>query len=322
MTKQEEAAALKLIKAHGYYQLINGYGKQFEETDSNGEKHYRAGTNFNDIFSQYMLDHELGRIVFQAILEIEEHFKNIIAYTVSKHFGINNYLASDEQNSFPDIRSYLDFSFYPPRMPHQILMDLHQLSLTETKAPTGWYRVHKNHIPPWILFMNATLGTINQYYKILPPDLKSEIVAEMLPPAFSSTAFRSPQKRKKFFWCGLELMRDFRNCIAHGSRMYSFRSKLVSLPSTMPRISKTEQLFSKQEYSSGIGVNDLFSCMIWIVVTSQDFVAADSFIRSVEDFRKRSLGNFPKVAEYFWSESKLPNNFVDRLRQLSINIFQ
>lgn len=321
MSETEKIEALKLIKSHGYYQLINGYGKQFEASDLSGEKHYKPDTEFQDIFAQYILDHRLGEILFQAILHVEEYFKNILSYSVSKHFGVNNYYKNDQLNQFPKIESYLAPSFYPVRQPHKILNELHDLSLKENKYPTGWYRKHKNHIPPWILFMNTTLGTINQYYKILPPKIKDEIIIELLPKSFTIRNFRSDEKRKKFFWNGLELMREFRNCIAHGSRMYSFRSRSFALPNSLLRITQTSNLYTNVEYSSGIGRKDLFACMIWIVINSQDLTEATSFIKSLDSFFTIDVSGFPKASQQFWNESHLPANFLTRLSQLAHNIY-
>lgn len=315
MNPAEEEEALKLIKAHGYYQLVNGYGKPFELSASNGEKCYKEGTKFSDIYSQFYLDHELGRILFQYMLDIEEHFKNAIAYTVSKYFGVNNYWKNDEVNPLRDINSYLDMSFYP-NQPTAILDELHELSLTETKNPTAYYREHSNHIPPWILFMNVTLGTINRYYQILPTKMKIEVINEMLPEKMVRNNFADGNKGRHIFFNGFELMREFRNCVAHGSRFYSHRSKSYPLSMQLRKKVQYRELYSNSEHSSGTGERDLYALLIWLVLCSQDDLVAKSMVSDINSFFSNTLTNFPSAKEPFFNECHLPEDFIARLNYL------
>lgn len=316
----EEEAVISLIKAHGYYDLINGYGTQFEHEKGNGEKHYKEETTFQDIYSQFYLDHELGKILFNYILDIEEHFKNTVAYSVSKHFGVYNYWREDENDVFPEITSYLDKSFYPGKQT-DILNDLHSLSLNEKKNPTAHYRKNYNHIPPWILFMNVTLGTMNRYYEILPTELKAEIITEMLAPKLTSENFGNGKKHRSFFFSGIELMREFRNCIAHGSRIYAYQCRGETLPKRLKNVCNCQGLYSSKEFRTGIGQKDLYALLIWLVITSQDAITATTMIEELYDFLKSKPNSFSKQRQIFFNGSHLPVNFASRLRDLANSVF-
>lgn len=329
MDSRERPIVEQLIKEHGYYQIINSYGAPFE-TEKSTEKNYTDNVSFSDIYSQFYLDRKLSRLLFNYILDIEEHFSNVIAYHVAEHFGVNNYLTSDENNNFPTVKSYLDESFYP-NTNKGILTILNNTALKETKNPTSWYRKNNNHIPPWILFMNVTLGDKNRYYRILPTNIKAEIIDDMFPLNFSESKFSEVNKSTKkrnasghqlratYFFKGIELMRNFRNCIAHSSRVYAYKiGKQKELPNSTKYLSGMEsKLFNSKEYFKGVGGTDLFALFIWIIICSPTKDIGNDFIRSLIEFNDSIVETALPI---FLKESNLPNNYIARLKMLLENL--
>ena len=325
ITDEEKPIVESLIKEHGYYQIINSYGAPFEIKGKN-EKTYKENVSFSDIYGQFYLDRKLGRIILNYILDIEEHFSNVVAYHVSDNFGVNNYLTDDPKNKFKEIKSYLDESYYP-NSGNSVLKDLNEIALTEQKNPTSWYRNKNNHIPPWILLMNTTLGTTTRYYKILPSNVKASIIDDMLPKNFSSDDFDRVNKQTKkrnapgsqlraqYFFLGIELMRNFRNCTAHSSRVYAYKINFRNkLPASTKYLSNMKsKLFSAQEYYNGVGGNDLFALFIWIIICSPNKNIAKDFINSITTFHRSIVEDALPI---FLQESSLPENYLERLEQL------
>lgn len=308
------------LRQHGYYQIINGYGTPFEHRDKRGEKRYNEGTSFADIYTQYFLDKELGKLLFSKFLDFEEHFKVAIGYSVSRHFGVNNYRCNDNDNHFPEVKSYLDISFYPGAIAKPT-NELHSISLHCTKNPTKWYRDNMNHIPPWILLMNATEWQTNSYYLQLPSILKNEILSEMMPPSITNHLYGSSQEKNDialFFYSGLELVRGFRNHIAHNIRMYDYQDSIHFLNITPLVLAGYPNMLKNYEFNKGIGRNDLFALLIWLFVCSPTPDYRSALLGDLEAFYSTPAIQKDSNAKYFFHhESKLPLNFITRLEHLT-----
>lgn len=327
-----ENETINRIRSHGYYQVINGYGDQFEVNSIlDNEKRYAPDSTFNNVYNLFSLDRQLGKLIFPFILDIEEHFTNEIAYTVAKHFDVNNYYKDDADNRFPEVKSYLDVSRYP-NAKTSVLKELHELSTTTKKYPTVWYRKNKNHIPPWILFMNADLGTMNQLFKILPSNLKNEINAELLPNNFNnknlaiylkniSVEERNRaiiEKTNSLMFLGMELMRTFRNSIAHNSRTLGFHSEF-KLPTILKNATKTWNLYTAEEYSTlNIGKNDIYALIIWIVLLQNSKKEALHFLNQLRTFFKKEQNQ--NQMNKFMMSNNIPVDFYKRLTTFINNL--
>ncbi|MCT3251168.1 Abi family protein [Lactiplantibacillus plantarum] len=318
-----------IIRQHGYYQIINGYGALFEETNTQ-HKHYVAGTTFEDIYVQFNIDRQLGQLLLTYLLNIEEHFANILSYSTAKHFDVNNFYKDDSKNPDSNVPSYLDYHHFS-NQPIQVLKDLHDLSLECNAAPTKWYIENKNHVPSWILFMNAELGTLNRYYKICPTSIKKEVADELLPPVYSLNNIQNFSKGKKtsswknaanssrgkIMYKGLEIMREFRNCIAHNSRILAYKSN-TNLPTDFRNILLIEsaKLYTNQEYYNGTGKNDLFALFMWILICQPSIDDRLLFLDNIHEFFYGSNIN-TNTMNVFIQGTKLPSNFFSRLKTLS-----
>lgn len=322
--EDSEEYARYIFKKYGYYRVINGYDTLFKDPSS-VEKKYLEGTRFEDVFNLFILDNELTKILFQQFTDIEAHFKNITAYYVSQHFGVNNYYPDDRDNPShshnSEVKSYLDISFYPNQSSSSLNI-LHCLSLKSPDNPTKIYRKSRNHIPPWILFSNAYLGTMNRYFLILPNHIKDEILDEILKPTLISSAQALGLDIHSIFFDGMELLREFRNCIAHGSRTYLFQSNEHFLPNKLQKLVSPDSniLTSKKEYSQGVGKNDLYAIIIWLFLFTSSKPEADlllktfnSFFDEVNNLLTDDPSNYDNS---FFKTSKLPINILERLQNL------
>lgn len=320
-SEDEKRQALSLLKQHGYYQIVNGYGNSFEHSENGKEKSYSQDVKFSDIYEQFYFDRKLGNLLFNYLLDIQENFTNVLGYEIAKYFDVNNYYTSDTDNRFEDITSYLDKKRYPNK-PTKILKELHDLSISCNDYPTKWYRKNKNHVPPWILFMNTELGTLNRYFSLLPTKIKIDVGNEILPSKLKYHSFQkyfvnNDQKAKNaygsFIFSGLELMREFRNCIAHNRRFYNYHC-FHNLPSSIRNLSQTSILYNNKEFFDGIGKEDLFALLIWIITCQPSKKINFEFLNDFDYFINSSKEN----NNNFFIGTGLPENYFKRL-QIYIN---
>lgn len=306
-----DTATISALKQYSYYQIINGYGEPFEVKE-NHEKKYVDGTTFKDIYAQFLYDKRISEILLPVMLDIERHFKTYLSYTVAEHFDVNPYLTDDPLNNYPEVLSYLDPSRYPSNAIKKNISKIAKIVHTD-KNPTAWYREHSNHIPPWILLSNATFGEINRYFQELPSDLKLEIADEMFPNNLGSLV--DNQKLNTLFNM-LEILREFRNCIAHGAKFSSFKDEKHDLTKKIKNCFNlnSSDLYTNEEYRNSLGRNDFFSLLIAIIILYPDVGYAKAIIKRIESFVSQ-MDNRSKSA--FLSISNLPDNFLTRLKNLA-----
>lgn len=190
--------ALSKIEKYTYYAIVNTYKEVFK-----GDGKYFEGVTFNEIYSLYNFDKNLRAIFLKYALEIEVVVKSLIANTISKKYGIENYL--DRQNF--DINANTDSV---KRLVHNIEEELNK-NYGKHPAITHYQNVY-GYVPPFVLVKVLTLGEISRFYGLLKQEDRQAI----------SKYFKISDKLLKQILVNLTLAR---NISAHSDRLYTFHSK-------------------------------------------------------------------------------------------------
>ena len=210
-------AAIDLLKIYGYYPVINGFKREFQV--STEDELYKDGTSLEQLMAEFILDSQFQEIFLTGVFPVENHFKNVIGYQVAKNFGVNNHQETDPTNPSPSMLSYLNPSHYVSTNSikrSKTTKHIRDSVLQSDDNPVKYYREHHNHIPPWIMMQNMMLGEAVKYFQILPEDLKTAIVEEMIDPIPSENL----DQKKALFLTSIEMLRQFRNAAAHSSPLY------------------------------------------------------------------------------------------------------
>ena len=83
----DEDFAADALSLYGYSNLIKSYQDPYVYTDEHGNKVFRSGIAFHQIYSLYLLDKNLRNSVMAAMLALEECFKEAAADVVGQRFG-------------------------------------------------------------------------------------------------------------------------------------------------------------------------------------------------------------------------------------------
>ncbi|MBZ5969509.1 Abi family protein [Leuconostoc gasicomitatum] len=310
----------KYLLSVGYYNIINGYGEQFE-INQKESKIYKDNSTFSDIFKQYVADQAIARAVVPDLLKIEQKLDSLLGYFVAKAFGVNHFAYGDLNNPWPDDKSYLDRNNYNlSNGPYSSVEKMYEVIEEAHGNPLAYYRDHANHIPPWILFSATEFGTVNRYYTALPYEMKLNVANYMFPKKYNNLKADNILMRSMFNY--LEIVRLFRNQFAHNSR-FSF-SKFVdfALGKKFRDYFKADFLFSAQEYKSGNGKGDLYNLFIILVLFADNYSKAAV---QIEYYTNTISSQFVYFDEFgsqhtdekglsaFITSSNLPENFNKRL---------
>lgn len=296
----------KVLNSLSYYTIVNGYKNSFLSVP--GSDAFINGTTFEDLYTLHIIDTSLNSIILKNILFVERYLKTRISYLVSQRYGVYTD-TSDMTNT--NLDDYLCRNNYGKnaRGRNNILKSIKGSLLSDRiNTSVAHYANEKNHIPPWILVTNISLGMTLKWYSILKPEDKDTICNQFL----SSTPLTLAEK-KEFLTASLNLLRDFRNQIAHGNRTFSMHNLTV-----LPKKSLLElsfQTVNVAEYNSGFGKNDMFAVILICFILIDDRYLLSNFLNDLNYVLRPYLNtnmNGKNIFEVF----KLPSNLIDRLTTL------
>ncbi len=219
------------------YFFINGYRHLFME--SNGDKVFKQGTTFEELYSLFLFDRTFRTICFKNLLIIENNFKSIISYQLSKKYGYKEkeYLKPKNFTRRPEKRKQVNDLM--KKMQRQIRVNGSQHSATQH------YACNYGYIPLWILVKVLSFGIVSEMYSILKTDDQKAI----------SSVY---QIDNEIFEDYLPILANYRNLCAHEDILYENRTQKAINDTVYHQILNIGK--SDGQYVNG--KNDLFALLI------------------------------------------------------------
>lgn len=302
MIIKDEKFAIEVLKNRSYYGLINGFKTTSVTRDEHGNETFTPSTIFEDFVSEYFIENELKSLLLKYSLLAEIRFKEAVAHRIGEKYGEN-------------LSEWLDTTHYRARdnKSESILRELQEIANTTNDNPTAYYRNQHDTIPPWILIPNITIGQFKNLYTILTPNDKEYVCSEML---YSK---KVTEVQKKYIKQALSILWEFRNNLAHGSRLLSFESatkiNLTTSQSTLGR-----NFIKLDEYrNKKMGSNDLlcFLGVLCILLGNMDINPFRSELVTLFDSFKENK-QLKDIFSNYYLEIKLPNDLKNRLNAVRI----
>ena len=166
MIINNEDYAKSILLRENYF-FLNGYRHLFMV--SNNERVYKEGTTFEELYSLFLFDRTFRNICFKNLLIIENNFKSIISYQLSKKYGYKerDYLKSKNFTRRPEKQRQVNDLL--KKMKRQIRVNGHQHTATQH------YAYNYGYIPLWILVKVLSFGIVSEMYSILKADDQKDI---------------------------------------------------------------------------------------------------------------------------------------------------
>lgn len=297
--------ALKALRGLSYYTLINGYKNTFLSIQ--GTDMFVEGTRFEDLYTLHTIDTNLNSIILKYILVVEQYLKTRLSYIVSKNYGVYTD-TNDFTNRNPS--DYLCRNYYRSNGGRNNVLKQLKESLTSDRIndSVAHYANTKNHIPPWILVTNITFGLSIKWYEILKATDRDQLSSE-----FISDTCLSIEQKKEFLTIALDLLREYRNKIAHGNRTFNV-SNLPVLPKNQ-LLTLTHGNLSEAEYNAGVGKSDVCAVIFACFILIDDRYMLANFLNDLQYVLTPYSGitmNGKTIFEIF----RLPDNIFHRLQDI------
>lgn len=200
----EEYAKSVLLREN--YFFLNGYRHLF--VISNSDKVFKSGTTFEEVYSLFLFDRTFRNICFKNLLIIENNFKSITSYQLSKRYGYKEkeYLKPKNFTSRPDKKRQVNDLL--KKMQRQIRVNGEQHSATQH------YACNYGYIPLWILVKVLSFGIVSEMYSILKTEDQKAI----------SEIYEMDNEK---FMLYLPILANYRNLCAHEDILYENRTQKV-----------------------------------------------------------------------------------------------
>ncbi|MBM7319763.1 Abi family protein [Streptococcus suis] len=253
---QDMDNAIFALKNCGYYEIVNGY-KIFLLDSNEEDEVFKKGETFEHLASLYNLDKELRNYVMQTTLEIESSLKTALAYTIAEDFGVY-------EIDYLNRTNYVKGKWQKHHQNYQrdhLLDMLKDIAANRKVEPLISYRVKHGHIPPWILFKEATFGNFVNLFKVLKGPQKNKVIAHCIGLDINLLT----EDDKRLFGEMLDLVLAFRNRAAHGGRIFNYKAKRNSALSYHSKFHPQIDI-SPADYRHGKGRNDFYTFFYSMVI--------------------------------------------------------
>lgn len=207
--------AKQKLSIYGYSNMIKSYREPYTFTDDFGNKCYRDNITFEQIESLFLFDKQLRNSVMAAMLDLEEHIKEVAADVIAKAFGTN-------PDDYLDLRNYRDRRKTDKRFSLSYTIKTLKDSLKSQNDPIRHYAVKYNTVPPWILFKSIYFSKIITFISKFKPAEQSAVASQLYD--YSSHNLTIEQCRKLMLDT-LYICLNYRNTAAHGGRIYLLSTK-------------------------------------------------------------------------------------------------
>ena len=230
------------------YFFIMGYRHVFLKKDSS--RKFIDGTTFEEVYSLFVFDRMFRNIIFKNILIVENNYKSILSYTLSKSYG---YKEKDYLNvsNFDDDKEKI-------RQINDLIRKIKRQFRVNGKqhGATSHYMDNYGYIPLWIGIKVISFGLMSEMYSILKYGDKESVanIYEVLPEELEAY---------------LPILANYRNLCAHEDIVFDHFTQR-EIPDT-----KYHSILNIDKNIDGYtnGKNDIFALIIILkrLLTDVDF---------------------------------------------------
>lgn len=303
----DENFAKKVLSIIPYYDLINGYKECMFY-----ENHFKDNISFEFIYMFYLFDKKFQNILFKQSLFIENSFKTKLAYVLAESFGVHQDMYLDNSH-YETKRGKLLFS----EVKHNI-ETIYKTDKKNISQPTRHYVENHNHIPPWILFKNLSFSNVINLFALLKSNEKNKMLKLMKSDLYVNNNSLDARKMIDFFLTGLNIVRNYRNQIAHNLKFVTYKHSIKLSLKLINSIFPNYWLSTSDIYKKGIGYNDIFSMISIISYLINDVYLENIFLDELLDCisAKDISGNELIKNNLFKNYAKITNLPIDLERRI------
>ena len=243
----DEAYTKEVLLRENYF-FIMGYRHVFLKKDAS--RKFIDGTTFDEVYSLFVFDRMFRNIIFKNILIVENNYKSIFSYILSKNYGFKekNYLNPSNFDYDKEKTTQINDLLRKHKRQFRVYGNQH--------GATSHYMDNYGYIPLWIGVKVISFGLISEMFSILKEEDKFSI---------ASVYKIEPEEMEDY----LPILANYRNLCAHEDVTFDHFTQMMITYTKYHSILNIKKLDG--EYING--KNDIFALIIILkrLLTDVDF---------------------------------------------------
>ena len=150
------------------YIFIMGYRHVLIKHDTS--RKFKEGTTFEELYSLFVFDRMFRNIIFKNILIVENNYKSIFSYTLSKNYGYKERDYLDVKNFTNDKTKLRQINDLVRKVKRQFRIN------GKNHMATSHYIENYGYIPLWIGIKVISFGLMSEMFSILKTTDKESII--------------------------------------------------------------------------------------------------------------------------------------------------
>ena len=219
------------------YFFLMGYRHPFLKHDSS--RTFKDGTTFEELYSLFVFDRMFRNIIFKNILIVENNYKSIFSYTLSKKYGYKEKDYLDPKNFDNDKSRIRQINDLIRKVKRQYRVNGVQ------HGATSHYMENYGYIPLWIGIKVISFGLMSEMFSVLKPQDKKDI---------ADTYKIDPDEMQVY----LPILANYRNLCAHEDILYDHFTQRIVPDNKYHKLLDIDKTNGEYIY----GKNDIFALII------------------------------------------------------------
>lgn len=209
----DENRAKRYLLTNNYYNIINGYGKYFQ----NIPDHYIEDTSFNEVSRLYFFEEEIKKSIFNAALQIEHHMKSIAAYRFAEEY-------KDKEYAYLNPTSYNERKLSDASITISKFSNILKRKVNKPGSPIHHYAAAYQRVPIWVIIEYLDFGGIYYFIKELPNQILNKIAADLNPFFMENNngIYPGHSLTPAIMLSYMKNILEIRNVCAHNKRLIEF----------------------------------------------------------------------------------------------------
>ena len=247
LTIEDYDRASEIVLRENYF-FLNGYRGPFLNV---GSKRFIEGATFEEMYALFTFDRFFRNIIFKNVLIVENNYKSIFSYVLSKKFGYKekDYLNPDNFDRNKERARQVNDLIR--KVKRQIRINGYQ------HEATSHYINNYGYIPLWVSVKVLSFGLMGELYTILRQEEKDEI----------SSYYKNLDSDELGDY--LSILSNYRNLCAHEDILYNHETQKEIGDTRFHLLLNIPQVDDKYIF----GKSDIFALIIILkqMLTFSDF---------------------------------------------------
>lgn len=247
LTINDEVYAKEILLRENYFFLM-GYRHVFMRHDTT--RKFKEGSTFEELYNLFVFDRMFRNIIFKNILIVENNYKSIFSYTMSKNYGYKERDYLEAKNFDNDKSKQRQINDLVRKVKRQFRVN------GKNHGATSHYMDNYGYIPLWIGIKVISFGLMSEMFSVIKYEDKEAIAG----------VYKIEPEEMEIY---LPILANYRNLCAHEDIVFDHFTQRMIPDNKYHNLLNIDKTNGEYIY----GKNDIFALVIILkrLLSNSDF---------------------------------------------------